>query len=314
MSDAPPPVLAIAALPEPVARAAEALFALRRASPDLAGLTPADLAGVRGLITGGATGAGAELIGRLPALEIIAVNGVGVDKVDLGAARARGVRVTNTPDVLTDDVADLAVGLLIALARRICAGDTFVRAGRWAAGETLPLARSLRSLRVGIVGLGRIGEAVARRLEPMVAGLAYYNRAPRPERPYAYSPSLLALAQDSDVLIVAVSGGTHSHQLVGREALQALGPTGLLVNVARGSVIDEAALVAALRDGRLGGAALDVFADEPRAPAALFDLPNVVLQPHVGSATVETRLAMGRLVLDNLAAHFAGRPPLTPVA
>ena len=220
---------------------------------------------IRGLVTGGHVGAGRALIDRLPALEIIAVHGVGYDKVDLEAARARAIAISHTPDVLTDDVADLAVGLAIAQTRRICEGDRHVRDGLWASAR-LPLARKFSERRCGILGLGRIGTAIARRLEGF-----------------------------------------------GREVLDALGPDGLLVNVARGSIVDEDALVAALAEGRLGGAALDVFADEPKVPAALCAMTNVVLTPHVASGTVETRRAMGALVLANLEAHFAGRPLPTEV-
>ena len=252
------------------------------------------------------------LVEALPALEIIAINGVGTDAVDLDHARARGVRVTSTPGVLTDDVADLALALILATLRRVCVGDRLVRAGAW--GRTaLPLATKFTGKRLGIVGLGRIGRAVAKRASGFDVTIAYTDRQAVADAPYPFQPSLVALARESDILVVAAAGGPTSRHLVGREVLDALGPDGILVNVARGSIVDEAALVDALREGRLGGAGLDVFEDEPRVPEALWTMDQVVLQPHQASATHETREAMARLVLDNLAAQFAGRPLLTPV-
>jgi hydroxypyruvate reductase len=313
MSPPKPEILSVTGAPADIEAALDAAYTVHRHPADMAGVDWSTLAGVRGLVSGGGTGAPADWIDRLPALEIVAINGVGVDKVDFAKAAERGIQVSNTPDVLNDDVADLAVGLLIALARGFCVNDRFVRDGRWAAGEGVPLARSVRNLNVGIVGLGRIGLAIAARLEPMVASIAYHNRNPRPETTYRYVDDLERLARECDALIVITSGGAHTQKLISAPVIDALGPTGLLINVARGSVVDEEALVAALVEGRLGGAGLDVFADEPNVPAALLELPNVVMQPHIGSATVDTRRAMGQLVVDNLAAHFAGRPLVTPV-
>lgn len=313
MSSPKPEILSVTGAPADIEAALDAAYTVHRHPADMAGVDWSMLAGVRGLVSGGGTGAPADWIDRLPALEIVSINGVGVDKVDFAKAAERGIKVSNTPDVLNDDVADLAVGLLIAVSRGFCVNDRFVRDGRWAAGEGVPLARSVRNLNVGIVGLGRIGLAIAARLEPMVASIAYHNRNPRPEAPYRYVDDLERLARECDALIVITSGGAHTQKLISAPVIDALGPTGLLINVARGSVVDEAALVAALVEGRLGGAGLDVFADEPNVPAALLGLPNVVLQPHIGSATVDTRRAMGQLVVDNLAAHFAGRPLVTPV-
>jgi lactate dehydrogenase-like 2-hydroxyacid dehydrogenase len=266
---------------------------------------------VRAIVTGGAHGAKNEIVDALPALEIIAINGIGTDAVDLERARARGVRVTTTPDVLTDDVADLAIGLMLATARRICLADRFVRAGSWPSAR-LPLSAKVSGKRLGIFGLGHVGRAIARRAEGFAMPIAYCERQPV-DVAYRFVPELEVLARDSDFLVVAASGGPATQGIVDRSVLDALGPAGILVNVARGSVVDEAALIAALADGRLGGAGLDVFAHEPQVPQALWAMDNVVLQPHQASATLETRRAMADLVLANLAAHFAGRPPLTPV-
>lgn len=267
---------------------------------------------IRGIATDGGAGASAELMAALPRLEIVAVSAVGLDAVDLGHAKARGIVVANTPDVLTEDVADMALALLLAAAREVVAGDAHVRSGAWERDGHRPLARRVHGKRAGILGLGRIGRAVARRLEAMNVRVAYHNRRPI-ESPYIYYSSPSALARDVDFLIVTAAGGDGSRGLVDSEVIEALGPDGILVNVARGSVVDEEALIAALRDGRLAAAGLDVFADEPRVPEALRALPNVVLQPHMGSATVETRAAMADLVVRNLEAHFAGKLLPTPV-
>jgi len=270
-------------------------------------------ANVRGLATTGTIGIDAALAARLPRLEIVAVNGIGTDAVDFTATRPRGIRVTNTPGVLTDDVADLAVALLLAAARRIPALDHYVRGGSWAARAPLAPARTLRGKTAGIYGFGRIGKAVAARLAGFGMALRYYQPNVVAGSDVPRSATLLALAEESDYLVICAPGGAATRGLVDAAVLAALGPEGTLVNVARGSIVDEAALTAALADGTLGAAALDVFANEPDVPAALAALPNVVLTPHVGSLTVETRHAMGQLVVDNLLAHFAGAPLLTPV-
>jgi lactate dehydrogenase-like 2-hydroxyacid dehydrogenase len=267
---------------------------------------------IRAIATGGAHGASNEIVDGLPALEIIAINGIGTDAVDLERARARSIRVTTTPGVLTDDVADLAIGLMIATSRRICVADRFVRAGRWPHAH-LPLSAKVSGKRLGIFGLGHVGRAIARRAEGFGMPIAYCERHPAADVSYRFVPKLEDLARDSDFLVVAASGGPPTRGIVNRSVLDALGSAGILINVARGSVVDEPALVAALTEGRLGGAGLDVFAHEPDVPAALWTMDNVVLQPHQASATVETRRAMADLVLANLAAHFAGRELLTPV-
>ncbi len=267
---------------------------------------------VRGVYTTGTVGLDAATAARLPHLEIVAVHGVGVDAVDFAALAPRAIPVTNTPDVLTDDVADLAVGLLLAASRRLPQLDRYVRAGDWERKAPLRPARSLRGKVAGIVGFGRIGQAVAARLQAFGIEIRYFQRS-QAASPYRRSASLLDLAGESDFLVVCAPGGAATRGLIDGAVIDALGPEGLLVNIARGSLVDEAALIAALRDGRLGAAALDVFEDEPRVPASLRDLDNVVLTPHVGSFTRETRLAMGMLAADNLIAHFEGKPLLTPV-
>ncbi|MFC5462684.1 2-hydroxyacid dehydrogenase [Massilia niabensis] len=267
---------------------------------------------IRGVLTTGVIGIDGTTLVALPALEIVAVHGVGVDAVPRELVAARGVRVTNTPDVLTEDVADLAVGLLLACVRRLPMLDRYVRSGQWEARVPLAHARSLRGKVAGIVGFGRIGQAVAQRLTPFGLEIRYFQRSEGPE-PQRRSSSLLALARESDMLIVCTPGGAATQRLIDAEVLDTLGPEGTLVNIARGSVVDEAALVAALASGRLGAAALDVFENEPQVPQALFEHDNVVLTPHVGSNTVESRRAMAGLAVANLVAHFRGEPLPTPV-
>jgi len=268
---------------------------------------------IRAVVTTGALGLSSEAMAALPALEIVAVNGVGLDGVDLDAARARGIAVTTTPNVLTDDVADVALGLLLASTRHIALLDRFVRDGGWERREPVKPASCLRGKTAGIFGFGQIGQAIALRLAAFGVRVRYYQPRAKAGVQAPRADSLLALARESDYLIVCAPGTPATRHAVNAEVLDALGPQGTLVNIARGALIDEAAMIAALREGRLGAAGLDVFADEPRVPAALRALPNVVLTPHVGSLTVETRQAMGQLVVDNLQAHFAGQPLPTPV-
>ena len=268
---------------------------------------------IRAVVTTGALGLNATDMALLPHLEIIAVNGVGLDGVALDQARARGIAVTTTPNVLTDDVADVALALLLASARHIVSLDRFVRDGGWERRVAIAPASSLRGKTAGIFGFGQIGQAIALRLAAFGIHVRYFQPRAIAGTSVPRAESLLALAQESDYLFVCAPGTPATRQSIDRSVLDALGPQGTLINIARGALIDEDALIAALQDGHLGAAALDVFADEPRVPNALRTLPNVVLTPHVGSLTVETRHAMGQLVVDNLAAHFAGLPLLTPI-
>jgi lactate dehydrogenase-like 2-hydroxyacid dehydrogenase len=254
----------------------------------------------------------ASLMEKLPKLEIIANSGVGVDSIDLVAAKARGIRVTNTPDVLNDAVAELSIALMLALARRIPQADRFIRDGRWLKGEA-PLFGELNGKTLGILGLGRIGKEIARRATVMKMRVVYFGRHQQPDQPYPYYANLVEMARDSDWLLAIAPGGKETNKIISRDVLAALGPEGMLVNMARGSLLDYEALIELLQNGGLAGAALDVFEKEPNVPEALIGMDNVVLSPHQGSKTVETRNAMGQLLVDNLAAHFAGRPLLTPV-
>lgn len=268
---------------------------------------------VRAIATAGGAPVNGELLAKLPKLEIVANFGVGYDSVDAKTARTRGVVVTNTPDVLTDEVADLAVALLLATVRELPRAEKYLRAGKWLE-RPFPFSATLRDRTFGILGLGRIGQAIARRLEPFGRPIVYHSRKPAPGVPWRHYPDLIAMARDVDVLIVIAPGGPATKNIVNRTVLEALGPNGILINVARGSLVDEPALIEALRDKKILAAGLDVFADEPRVPPALIEMDNVVLLPHVGSATHLTRRAMGQLVIDNLKSWAAGKGPLTPVA
>lgn len=268
---------------------------------------------VRGVVTNGHAGPPPEIIDRLPRLEVICSASVGYDGIPVEYARSKGIPVTNTPDVLNDDVADLAIALMIMTARNLLASDAYVRAGLWPQQGEFPLASRASGKTVGILGMGRIGREIAKRAEAMNNKVIYHSRRPVADVPYAYYPDPVSLAKASDFLMVILPATPQTRQIVNGAVIEALGPAGILVNVARGAVVDEDALVAALKDGRLGGAGLDVFVDEPRVPQSLFGMANVVLLPHVGSATHETRRAMSQLVLDNLDAQFAGKPLLTPI-
>lgn len=274
------------------------------------GLLAAEGQRIRGLVQGGGTVTPTELLDQLPKLEIISVFGVGYDGVPVDYCRRRGLKVTNTPDVLTDDVADVAVGLVLMTGRGFAKAERFVRSGEWEK-KGPELTTKLGGRTAGILGLGRIGKAIGQRLEAMGMKIAYTGRKAQPGVHYRYVPDLKALAAESDFLIVACPGGPATKNLVNADVLAALGRKGTIVNIARGSIIDEPALVKALQDGTIGGAGLDVFADEPHVPKPLLAMDNVVLLPHVGSATNETRKAMGDLCKANLDAWFAGRPLLT---
>ncbi|WP_163888212.1 2-hydroxyacid dehydrogenase [Mycolicibacterium hippocampi] len=265
------------------------------------------------VVTSGRTGVDAALMAALPNLGAVVNFGVGYDTTDVDAAAARGVGVSNTPDVLTDCVADTAVGLMIDTLRQFSAADRYVRAGRWPVDGSYPLTRQVSNTRVGIVGLGRIGSAIALRLSAFGCSISYHNRRQVAQSPYTYASSPVELARDVEVLVVAAAGGDGTRGLVDRAVLDALGADGYLINVARGSVVDQDALVSALVDGRLAGAGLDVFADEPQVPEVLVGLDNVVLLPHVASGTVQTRAAMEALTLRNLDAFLATGELVTPV-
>jgi hydroxypyruvate reductase len=267
---------------------------------------------IRAISASGESKVSRELIAQLPKLEIISVFGVGYDGIDVAAARERGVAVTNTPDVLNDEVADLAIALVLSVARRIPQADRYVRSGQWANGP-MPLARKVSGARLGIVGLGRIGMAIAKRAESFGMSIAYTARSEKAASGYRYFPSPEALAAEVDFLVVITPGGAATRKLIDAKVLQALGKDGYLINVARGSVVDESALIEALQQGTIAGAGLDVFENEPNVPAALIALDNVVLTPHVGSATWQTRRAMADRAFGNLEAHFAGKPLLSPV-
>lgn len=256
--------------------------------------------------------ASAAIMDDLPNLEIIANFGVGCDAIDLEKARRRGIRVTNTPGVLEDAVAEMAIALMLALGRGIAPADAFVRTGAWERGEPA-LGRQLGGGTVGILGLGRIGREIAERARALKMTVLYHARKPQPNQPFRYCPDLVEMARAADWLVVAAPGGPATAGLVSRAVLEALGPDGALVNVARGSILDQDALIDLLARRRLAGAALDVFADEPRVPQALRQLDNVLLSPHRGSATAQTRARIGQLMADNLIAHFEGRPLPSPV-
>ena len=309
-----PEVLIVGPMYKPALEALDREFTTYKLwlAPDRDALLKSCANRVRAIATNGFDGADAALIDALPKLEIISCFGVGYDAVDVEAAKRRKVIVTNTPGVLNDAVADLTIGLIIAAARRIPQGDLYVRDGKWLRAPQ-PLAQQVSGKRLGIIGLGRIGSSIAKRALAFDITIAYHGRHRVSGSPFAYYERLVDLARNSDFLVAVVPGGAETYHLVNEEVMRALGPKGILVNVARGSVVDEQALVKCLRDGTLGAAALDVFEDEPRVPEVLISMDNVVLTPHVGSATPEARGGMGQLTVDNLLAHFAGKPPLTPV-
>ena len=299
----PPEVLLAAPVPDFLRQPLEAAYQVcELAKPS---------ANVRAIVPLGGTQLSIDQLAAFPKLEIISVMGVGYDGVPVAWCKERGIRVTNTPDVLTDDVADIAVALVLMTSRRLVESNRYLHDSKWLGGP-FPLAHALRGKVAGILGLGRIGKAIAQRLEAHGMKIAYHGRRPQ-NVPWSYFDDLKALAAESDFLIVACPGGPETVKLVDAEVLAALGSEGTLINIARGSVVDEKALIVALEAGTIRTAGLDVFEDEPRVPAALMACERAVLLPHVGSATHETRRAMAQLVIDNLAAHFAGRELITPV-
>ncbi len=310
-------VLAVA-IPSPLLAprltAAFTVHAIDAAKP--AGVSAEIAPQIRAIFASGESKVSAALIASLPALEIISVMGVGYDGIDVAAAKARGVVVTHTPDVLNDDVADLAIGLMLSAARQLPAADRYVRAGLWPQGP-MPLARKMSGARIGIVGMGRIGQAIAQRALGFNMTVAYTARSAKPALPWAFLPDAVSLAAVSDFLVVITPGGAGTRKLINAEVLAALGGSspqkGILINVARGSVVDEAALIEALEQGVIAGAGLDVFEAEPNVPERLRALPQVVLVPHIGSATGQTRQAMADLAFDNLQCQLSGQPVRTPV-
>jgi len=267
---------------------------------------------IRAIATGGQFAVTAATMEKMPKLEIVSNFGVGYDSVDAKWAGGHGIVVTNTPDVLNDEVADTTVALLLNTLRELPEAEKYLRAGKWLE-KPYPLTNTLRDRTIGIVGMGRIGKTIAKRLEGFDRPIVYHSRKPAADVPYKHYPDLVTMAKDVDVLIAIVPGGPATKNMISAEVLKALGPNGVLINVARGSVVDEPALIEALQNKTILAAGLDVFAQEPKVPQALIDMKNVVLLPHVASATDWTRRAMGQLVVDNLAAWAAGKDPITPV-
>ncbi|ESX50788.1 D-2-hydroxyacid dehydrogenase [Mesorhizobium sp. LSHC422A00] len=281
-------------------------------SEDKDALLSSHAGAIRAIATRGELGASAALMAKLPQLEIVSCYGVGTDAIDLAYAKANGIRVTNTPDVLTEDVADIGIGLLLAVARKIPQADAYVRDGSWRKGN-MGLVTRVCGKRLGIVGMGRVGAAVAKRAAAFDCTISYFDNRKRDDLPYTFVSDLLELASDSEFLIVTLAGGESTKHMINASMLAALGADGIVINISRGSTIDEIALLAALESSAIKGAGLDVFWNEPTIDERFLKLANVVLQPHHASGTVETRKAMGQLVRDNLAAHFGGQALLTPV-
>ncbi|MBO0661928.1 2-hydroxyacid dehydrogenase [Jiella sp. MQZ9-1] len=310
-----PDLLQICPYADPIVQALEDDFTLHRyfAAEDKPALLQRLAPTTRFIATDGHHGASKAMIDALPKLELIASFGVGYDAVDVTAAKAAGVSVTNTPNVLNNCVAEVTLGLMLALCHQIPQADRYVRQGRWAAEGNFPLTDELTGRRVGILGLGRIGKAIAKLLQAFQMEVVYHGRNRQEHQPYPYYADLEAMARDVDWLIVIAPGSASTKGIVGRAVMTALGPAGKLVNVARGSLVDEAAMIALLEAGELGGAALDVFAEEPQVPERLRTLDNVVLLPHQGSASHKTRSAMGQMVVRNLKAQLRGEPLISPV-
>jgi lactate dehydrogenase-like 2-hydroxyacid dehydrogenase len=282
---------------------------------DLERLSPAVAAKIRGVaVTFNTVRGDSATLALFPKLEIVSTFGVGYDHIDAAYARDHNIMVTNTPDVLTEEVADVALGLLIATLREFVKADRYLRSGLWTT-QIYPLSvGSLRDRKVGMVGMGRIGQAIARRLEASRVPMVYHSRKPAAGMSYQHYPDLIEMAKAVDTLMVIVPGGASTTKMINAEVMKALGPRGVIINLARGTVIDEQALIAALKSGTILAAGLDVFEKEPHVPDELKAMQNVVLLPHIGSASVSTRNAMDQLIVDNLKAWFAGKPPLTPVA
>lgn len=313
-SESRPELLVLRALMPDQMQQLEQRFVLHRhdRAEDAGALIASVGSRIRGVVTNGGSGFQAAMLPLLPALEIVASSGVGTDSIDISACRQRGVHVTNTPDVLNDDVADLGIGLIMNAMRRLAAAHEYTRRGDWARKGMMPLTTSLRGKRLGIVGLGRIGRELANRAIALKMEVSYHGRR-RQDVPYVFHDRLADLAANVDILVLLCPGGPETRHLVDQAVLDALGPDGWLVNLSRGSVVDEAALLDALESGGIAGAALDVYENEPHIDTRFLGLDNVILSPHHASATTQTRSAMAQLVVDNLLAHFQGRPLLTPV-
>jgi lactate dehydrogenase-like 2-hydroxyacid dehydrogenase len=312
MSDAPH-ILSMGQMVPAVEAALEHGFVLHRGDADGVQAVVAEYGDrIRGIATRGREKTDAALFAALPRLEIISNFGVGYDSIDLATARSRGIVVTNTPDVLNEEVADFTVGLLLSTIRELPQADRYLRAGNWPKAA-YQMTQTLRDRTIGMVGMGRIGRAIAKRISAFGVPVVYHSRSAQAGVELRHYPDLKTMAAEVDTLIAIVPGGPSTHHMINREILEALGPRGIVINVARGSVVDQNALIDALRDGTIHGAGLDVFADEPNVPAALIQLQNVVLVPHVGSGTHHTRAGMGDLVVENLRSWFAGKGPVTPV-
>lgn len=293
----------------------ESEFTLHKVSEisDLTGYLQQHGSQITAVMTNGHDGVPDAMMANLPNLKVISCYGVGYDGIDANAVANKGIQLSHTPNVLNNDVANTALMLMLATSRQLLRDDAWVRSGKWSELGSAPLTRSIEGAKVGILGLGRIGETIAEKLQAFNCEVSYHCRTERPNLPYQYVENLLQMATAVDYLIVIIPGGAATRKLVNEEVLNALGADGTLINVARGSVIDETALIAALQKGRLGAAGLDVFEDEPNVPESLCALENVVLLPHVGSATVETRKAMGDLTVENLSSFFSNGNVKTPV-
>jgi lactate dehydrogenase-like 2-hydroxyacid dehydrogenase len=314
MTDTPLLILGAAFTDEERARLEAAHDAVFAPSPDdVSTLSDAERAAIKAVAFKGHLPLDASTMDLLPNLGIIANYGVGYDAINVDDASARDIKVTNTPDVLNDDVADIAVGMMIAQSRNMIVGDALVRSGRWAGGENLPLNRKMSGSSVGIVGLGRIGRDIADRLAAFKMDIHYHARSQKQTPGWIYHADVVSLATAVDYLVIALVGGKATEKYVSREAISALGPRGVIVNISRGSTIDESALIEALENGTIAGAGLDVFNDEPKIDERFYALDNAVLQPHQGSGTVETRRAMAELQLANISAHLSGADLLTAV-
>jgi lactate dehydrogenase-like 2-hydroxyacid dehydrogenase len=311
-----PEVLYIGSFPEATAKALNETYTIhhfRNLPIPADAFTPEAAQRIRAIATEANRGATREMMDRFPNVEVISVFGVGTDAVDLKAAKDKNIPVTNTPDVIGPEVADLAMGLMLASARQIVMGDKYVRDGEWVAKGPIKLGRSVGRKTCGVIGLGGIGRAIADRAAAFRMRVIYQGPRKKADAPYEYFADPVELARQSDYLMVACKGGPDTRHLVSKAVIEALGPAGTIINVARGSVIDEPAMIEALKSGKLGFAALDVFENEPNISKDLLALPNVIVQPHHGTGTVETRTEIGQVMLDNLAAHFAGKKLINPV-